>query len=213
MHSYKRKMSRTAVGLSRPSTPRRPDRAGRRPISREEYLFLKFFHIRNQSSGPWAWMAGQARHDGVLASERVTRRRGRPSISAGAPRPRRRKSPAHALEQAGQHLAGAALHELVTPAPAMKATHSRASAPCRSPAPPADGGSLPDRPPVAAVTLATTGNAGLCDRRRRQRRLHGVGGRLHQRAMEGRGHRQQHGALDPLRLRELHGAIDRRRGA
>ena len=111
-----------------------------------------------------------------------------------------------ALREPGQHLAGADLDE---PRDALRrrATPSlRASAPCRSPARPAGGGSPPDRWSGRAATLATSGTAGATIRRAGQRLGHRVGRGLHQRAVERRGDAEQH---RPLRAASL-GDLDRR---
>ena len=59
-----------------------------------------------------------------------------------------------------------------------------------------------------ASTLATSAPAASQSDTVLERRLHGVGGRLHQRAMERRAHRQHHAALASLGLGHLDGALD-----
>ena len=95
-----------------------------------------------------------------------------------------------ALGQAGQHLAGADLDDLVHAGCAASPARFRASAPGRSPARPAARGSRPGRCTGAALTLATSGTTGARELDLGQRLGHLVGGGLHQRAMEGRAHRQ-----------------------
>ena len=114
-----------------------------------------------------------------------------------------------ALDQARQHLAGAAfdqrvdtlrLHVLHALAPAHQAGHL-----LHQPLLIASGSVT-----SAASTLATSGTRGVGQRHGLQRLPHRVGGGLHQRAMERRADRQQHAALAPLRLGHLDGPLDGR---